>query len=431
MGINSSKHKRANSQELSFRSESRMFLSLYKTSIQLLPETAPLSPKTLKIKEKSSLLANINSKQIEEMGLELYSEMISKNNKNNETMYHPITVVKLNNNKDAIDFTKYQNESLNDWLTNFEMSNKTKLNEIEEHVSSIKTNMVDSILKNNKSNNNTEDKIYPQIRLEKSSNDIKVKNDDQLTVTSLLNQMSVRGSLNKSEYRQSKYNRQPSQMSLNISQKNKAKSEVYVNGNVSGLNHHESHHSNISPLKTVKDLLLNISSSKNFSTKSIKKKPTTTATKSNIIFKSKTNPKVLKKLNCNLMSDSDVKFNHFVNKAMNKIPLLTKEDAFQIKTIPNFEGKSNSQRTKYDFHIEIVERTNSDKNHTMSSNNHSKTQFCKRYFKLNKEIEEEQIINKYFKHKPKKNYKIHIDLRKIPDEVIEMNDSSYISNEHI
>ena len=428
MGINSSKHKRANSQELSFRSESRMFLSLYKTSIQLLPETTPLSPKTLKIKEKSSLFSNINSKQIEEMGLELYSEMISKNNKINEAMYHPITVVKLNNNKDAIDFTKYQNESLNDWLTNFEMSNKIKLNEIEEHVSSIKTNSVDSMLKQNKSNN---DKIYPQIRLDKSSNDIKVKNDDQLTMTSLLNQMSMKGSLNKSGYKSTKYYRQPSQKSINISQRIKAKSEVNVGANISELNSRESHRSNISPLKTVKNLLLNISSSKNHSTKSIKKNPTITVTKNDIISKSKTNPKVLKKLNCNLMSNSDVKFNHFVNKAMSKIPLLTKEDAFQIKTTPNFEGKNNAQRSKYDFHIEIVERTNSDKEQTMSSNNHSKTQFCKRYFKLNKEIEEEQIISKYFKHKPKKNYKIHIDLRKIPDEVIEINDSSCISNEHI
>ena len=32
---------------------------------------------------------------------------------------------------------------------------------------------------------------------------------------------------------------------------------------------------------------------------------------------------------------------------------------------------------------------------------------------LNKEIEEEEIINKYYKPKNKKNYKIHIDLRKI------------------
>ena len=48
-----------------------------------------------------------------------------------------------------------------------------------------------------------------------------------------------------------------------------------------------------------------------------------------------------------------------------------------------------------------------------------------------KEIEEEEIINKYCKPKNKKNYKIHIDLRKIPDEVLEINDSSNISNDRI
>ena len=95
MGVNHSKHNHSNSKEISFRAETRTFLSLYKTSIKLLPETVPLSMNMLKIKEMSSLSNNINSRTIEELGLELYSEILSKNNKVNEALYHPVAVVKL------------------------------------------------------------------------------------------------------------------------------------------------------------------------------------------------------------------------------------------------------------------------------------------------------------------------------------------------
>ena len=447
MGVNHSKHNHSNSKEISFRAETRTFLSLYKTSIKLLPETVPLSMNMLKIKEMSSLSNNINSRTIEELGLELYSEILSRNNKVNEALYHPVAVVKLNNNKDSLDFIKYQNEYLNDLVVNFEHSNKVKLNEIEEHVSSIKTNTVDSIIKRdqmNKSNTNntiSEDKNFPQIQTDKiDKGSLKLKNEDQYTVNSLLNQMSRKDSYNsKSRSINSKgksVNRINSRISFNgVGDKDRPKSELYYNMNNSLFTQKQNQSTGRgNNMKSAKNLI-NLSS-KNISRQSSKKyisKQTSIkfTSSNNFIGKSKTNPRILKQFNTFGMnpSDSDKQYNCFVNKAMNKIPMLTEMNQNPLHTSPDDGGKSKSNRSKYNFNIEIVSKEERKDNSSLNKSNTNR--LCKKYFKLNKEIEEEEIINKYYKPKNKKNYKIHIDLRKIPDEVLEINDSSNISNDRI
>ena len=231
-------------------------------------------------------------------------------------------------------------------------------------------------------------------------------------------------------------NRINSRISFNgVGDKDRPKSELYYNMNNSLFTQKQNQSTNRSNnMKSAKNLI-NLSS-KNISRQSSKKyisKQTSIkfTSSNNFIGKSKTNPRILKQFNTFGMnpSDSDKQYNCFVNKAMNKIPMLTEMNQNPLHTSPDDGGKSKSNRSKYNFNIEIVSKEERKDNSSLNKSNTNR--LCKKYFKLNKEIEEEEIINKYYKPKNKKNYKIHIDLRKIPDEVLEINDSSNISNDRI
>jgi hypothetical protein len=433
MGITQSNLQK-DQQRYTLHNELLHFLTDGKTSIKYLPEATKRTTNKFKMKVKSETLKNINTKVIEDTSLELFSEILEKNNHPNITLYNPLTTLKLTDNY-SNDFMKYQNENLNEMVKNFALSNNIKLNEIEEHVSSIKThtnidNSSGMKLKRSQSQTKSEDKT---------------KNDDQLTVNSLLKQMTGK--------------KTPPQTTKNSNYKNSS-------GIAKGINQHHG----ISLVSLPRN---NSSSYINMTSKGKSIKRTTSINpklhqqNEQFLFHSNYNQynNMLGKESYSGSRDnthglhnntdifmnnanSEIRFNKFVNKAMLKLKALPEDEYLNEGTHSNKKSAKknvndnknkrnvvvNVPKKKYDFHIEIIkknkhnvldtENSNDNNNNKCKRNNKKQEKnVCKKYFKLKKEIEEEEIIKKFQKQTLKTNnscrYKIHIDLRKIEPSFLE------------
>ncbi len=173
-----------NNSQLNFRNEANRFINGEKESIQRIHDnlTDYNSYFDLREKKKSHLKDKLNNEKIIELSLEIYSQIIANSNRINEGIIHPLTLLNIS---DDNEFMEKIFDFANDFNHCFEKRNKNNL-EIEEHISSINFNRTDSLFdKSSKENKNSS-----ELKSEISQNLNKSKNDDQVTVNSILNHIN-------------------------------------------------------------------------------------------------------------------------------------------------------------------------------------------------------------------------------------------------
>ena len=168
--------------EYNFQEQTNRFINGEKASIQRIHDnlTDYNSIFDLSKKNKSHLISRLNSQNIIEFSLEIYSQLIGNTNKINEGIIHPLTLLKIT---DDNEFMEKICDFANDFNNSFEKINKNNL-DIGQHISSIKTDRTDSLF--DKSSKENEDSP----KIENIDNNNKLKADDQITVHSILNQIN-------------------------------------------------------------------------------------------------------------------------------------------------------------------------------------------------------------------------------------------------
>ena len=173
-----------NNSQLNFRNEANRFINGEKESIQRIHDnlTDYNSYFDLREKKKSHLKDKLNNEKIIELSLEIYSQIIANSNRINEGIIHPLTLLNIS---DDNEFMEKIFDFANDFNHCFEKRNKNNL-EIEEHISSINFNRTDSLFdKSSKENKNSS-----ELKSEISQNLNKSKNDNEVTVNSILNHIN-------------------------------------------------------------------------------------------------------------------------------------------------------------------------------------------------------------------------------------------------
>ena len=168
--------------EYNFQEQTNRFINGEKASIQRIHDnlTDYNSIFDLSKKNKSHLISRLNSQNIIEFSLEIYSQLIGNTNKINEGIIHPLTLLKIT---DDNEFMEKICDFANDFNNSFEKINKNNL-DIGQHISSIKTDRTDSLFDKSSKENEHSPKI------ENIDNNNKLKADDQITVHSILNQIN-------------------------------------------------------------------------------------------------------------------------------------------------------------------------------------------------------------------------------------------------
>lgn len=452
--------------------ESRKLFTDTYSAFQLIPEANNYN--SIQIKQPSHLNKAIDSRNIINYVLNIYSEVIPRQNQANTTIYIPFSLIKIQNTNNPSDFLTHQILSINNFAEKATSLKKSatnpfvtssinkQLDEIEHHVSSIKIsegehdynnsisnsrdkgNENDEVLLETKKTKKKKIKLNNSVQQYKSnllnnyvnninthignlnSNQMTLKPDDQVTVSSLLQQMTFRKSNNQIPKKMG-IEKQSNQMSPDIFQKNintrdahsiKSEHEIIGIMNPEKINDKLKNNRMNNPKTMILSPHLKKSNTMQFKFNTINSNNNNgnkyqSSTQHNEIIQS------------NLNDDNNRKEQH--------------DKTYKLKSIANKDIKGNKATitlNQYDkdnnYKVCNTEPTKSNrlmkKNKGKSPNYHNrlytrvnKSHICDRYFKSKKEIEEEEIIRKYCsrnnqrnsKSKIDKHYQITIDLRKI------------------
>ena len=339
-----------NNSQFHFRDQANRFINGEKESIQRIHDNlTDYNPYfDLREKKKSHLNDKLNNEKIIELSLEIYSQIIANSNRINEGIIHPLTLLKIS---DDNEFMEKIFDFANDFNHSFEKRNKNNL-EIEEHISSINFNRTDSLFdKSSKENKNSS-----ELKSEISQNLNKSKNDDQITVNSILNHINhklinsteINTNTNYTKKNNGKKNVKRNSLQSLLYNPSNQNSEYKSNNNKFIYNNIEKENDKISYKKSPsKTKPLFNQNNKNFSDEILNKESLNTEIKSpmkkSVKNKSKYNFKIqIIQTNPNSIINNTNQTTELKTNNLNK----TKKNTPNINTIKNHHTKNNLKKNK-------------------------------------------------------------------------------------